>query len=175
VSNHGGHEDASGRGTIECLPEVLKALPVRCPSSSTADSRGADVFKALALGATAVGIGRLPVRRTKAPRCEGRPIPTAVAPSASALKTSAPPRNPLSMRRHLTGSDFQDLRQTLDCAPAAGVLMTAVVGHDNGINPRAEQQAPRPRASRCPKDQLHASGVPDAFHISQLSFRLFSH
>jgi isopentenyl diphosphate isomerase/L-lactate dehydrogenase-like FMN-dependent dehydrogenase len=59
VSNHGGHEDASARGTIECLPEVVAgvrgSVPVLIDSGFRA---GADVFKALALGATAVGIGR---------------------------------------------------------------------------------------------------------------------
>lgn len=59
VSNHGGHEDASGRGTIECLPEVLAGAAGKVPVIIDSGFRwGADVFKALALGATAVGIGR---------------------------------------------------------------------------------------------------------------------
>ena len=59
VSNHGGHEDASGRGTIECLPEVLAGAAGKIPVYIDGGFRGgADVFKALALGATAVGIGR---------------------------------------------------------------------------------------------------------------------
>jgi 4-hydroxymandelate oxidase len=59
VSNHGGHEDASGRGTIECLPEVLSAVSGKIPVLIDSGFRsGADVYKALALGATAVGIGR---------------------------------------------------------------------------------------------------------------------
>ena len=59
VSNHGGHEDASGRGTIECLPEVLQGAAGKIPVLIDSGFRsGADVFKALALGATAVGIGR---------------------------------------------------------------------------------------------------------------------
>src|SRR4029077_720606 len=59
VSNHGGHEDASGRGTIECLPEVLAGAAGKIPVIIDSGFRwGADVFKALALGATAVGIGR---------------------------------------------------------------------------------------------------------------------
>lgn len=59
VSNHGGHEDASGRGTIECLPEVLAGAAGKIPVFIDGGFRsGADVFKALALGATAVGIGR---------------------------------------------------------------------------------------------------------------------
>jgi isopentenyl diphosphate isomerase/L-lactate dehydrogenase-like FMN-dependent dehydrogenase len=59
VSNHGGHEDASGRGTIECLPEVLSGTSGKIPVLIDSGFRGgADVFKALALGATAVGIGR---------------------------------------------------------------------------------------------------------------------
>ena len=59
VSNHGGHEDASGRGTIECLPEVLQGVGGKIPVLIDSGFRGgADVFKALALGASAVGIGR---------------------------------------------------------------------------------------------------------------------
>jgi len=59
VSNHGGHEDASARGTIECLPEVLAGAAGKIPVFIDGGFRGgADVFKALALGAAAVGIGR---------------------------------------------------------------------------------------------------------------------
>jgi len=59
VSNHGGHEDASGRGTIECLPEVVAGAAGKIPVLIDSGFRGgADVFKALALGAIAVGIGR---------------------------------------------------------------------------------------------------------------------
>jgi 4-hydroxymandelate oxidase len=59
ISNHGGHEDASARGTIECLPEVLAGTAGKIPVYIDGGFRGgADVFKALALGATAVGIGR---------------------------------------------------------------------------------------------------------------------
>ena len=59
ISNHGGHEDASGRGTIECLPEVLSGTGGKIPVLIDSGFRGgADVYKALALGATAVGIGR---------------------------------------------------------------------------------------------------------------------
>jgi 4-hydroxymandelate oxidase len=59
VSNHGGHEDASGRGTVESLPEVLSGVAGKIPVMIDSGFRGgADVFKALALGAAAVGIGR---------------------------------------------------------------------------------------------------------------------
>jgi len=59
VSNHGGRADESGRGTIECLPEVIEAVRGRIPVMIDGGiRRGTDVFKALALGARAVGIGR---------------------------------------------------------------------------------------------------------------------
>jgi 4-hydroxymandelate oxidase len=59
VSNHGGHEDASARGTIEALPEVLSGAGGKVPVLIDSGFRsGADIYKALALGATAVGIGR---------------------------------------------------------------------------------------------------------------------
>jgi 4-hydroxymandelate oxidase len=59
VSNHGGRAEESGRGTIECLPEVIQAAAGKIPVLIDGGfRRGTDVFKALALGATAVGIGR---------------------------------------------------------------------------------------------------------------------
>src|SRR5262245_1910660 len=59
VSNHGGRAESSGRGAIECLPEVVAAAGGRIPVLVDGGfRRGTDVFKALALGARAVGIGR---------------------------------------------------------------------------------------------------------------------
>jgi isopentenyl diphosphate isomerase/L-lactate dehydrogenase-like FMN-dependent dehydrogenase len=59
VSNHGGRQEESGRGTIECLPEVVEAVAGRLPVLIDGGvRRGTDVFKALALGADAICIGR---------------------------------------------------------------------------------------------------------------------
>jgi isopentenyl diphosphate isomerase/L-lactate dehydrogenase-like FMN-dependent dehydrogenase len=59
VSNHGGRADETGRGAIESLPEVLAAVRGRVPVFvDSGFRRGTDIFKALALGAKAVGIGR---------------------------------------------------------------------------------------------------------------------
>ncbi len=59
VSNHGGRATETGRGSIECLPEVVAAVNGRIPIIIDGGfRRGTDVFKALALGASAVGIGR---------------------------------------------------------------------------------------------------------------------
>lgn len=59
VSNHGGRATETGRGTIESLPEVVAAVAGRIPVLVDGGfRRGTDVFKALALGASAVGIGR---------------------------------------------------------------------------------------------------------------------
>jgi 4-hydroxymandelate oxidase len=59
VSNHGGRAADTGRGTLECLPEVVAAVRGRVPVILDGGARrGTDVLKALALGATAVGIGR---------------------------------------------------------------------------------------------------------------------
>jgi 4-hydroxymandelate oxidase len=59
VSNHGGRATDTGRGTLECLPEIAAALRSRVPIILDGGvRRGTDVLKALALGATAVGIGR---------------------------------------------------------------------------------------------------------------------
>jgi isopentenyl diphosphate isomerase/L-lactate dehydrogenase-like FMN-dependent dehydrogenase len=59
VSNHGGRAENSTRGTIECLPEVVEAAAGR--TAVLIDGgfrRGTDIFKALALGADAVCVGR---------------------------------------------------------------------------------------------------------------------
>jgi len=59
LSNHGARATDTGRGTIECLPEVIAAVNGRIPVIIDGGiRRGTDVFKALALGASAVGIGR---------------------------------------------------------------------------------------------------------------------
>jgi isopentenyl diphosphate isomerase/L-lactate dehydrogenase-like FMN-dependent dehydrogenase len=59
VSNHGGRAENSLRGTIDSLPEVAAAVKGRAPIFlDSGVRRGSDIFKALALGADAVGIGR---------------------------------------------------------------------------------------------------------------------
>lgn len=59
VSNHGGRAEESVRSTIESLPEVIEAVSSRIPVIvDSGFRRGTDIFKALALGASAVGIGR---------------------------------------------------------------------------------------------------------------------
>jgi isopentenyl diphosphate isomerase/L-lactate dehydrogenase-like FMN-dependent dehydrogenase len=59
VSNHGGRATETGRGTIECLPEIVRAVNGRIPIIVDGGfRRGTDIYKALALGASAVGIGR---------------------------------------------------------------------------------------------------------------------
>jgi 4-hydroxymandelate oxidase len=59
VSNHGGRGEESGRATIASLPEVVEGVRGRIPVLVDGGfRRGTDVFKALALGATAVCIGR---------------------------------------------------------------------------------------------------------------------
>lgn len=59
VSNHGGRAEASGWGAIESLPEVVEAVNGRVPVIiDSGFRRGTDIFKALALGADAVSIGR---------------------------------------------------------------------------------------------------------------------
>ena len=59
VSNHGGRATETSRATIEALPEVVAEVGNRIPVFVDGGfRRGTDIFKALAFGAKAVGIGR---------------------------------------------------------------------------------------------------------------------
>jgi (S)-2-hydroxy-acid oxidase len=59
ISNHGGRNEETLRATVDCLAEVIAAVRKRVPVFLDGGvRRGTDVFKALALGAAGVGIGR---------------------------------------------------------------------------------------------------------------------
>ena len=59
VSNHGGRQVDGAISTIAALPAVTEAIDGRVPVILDSGVRsGADAFKALALGASAVGLGR---------------------------------------------------------------------------------------------------------------------
>jgi 4-hydroxymandelate oxidase len=59
VSNHGGRNEETLRATVDCVGEVVTAVKGRVPVFMDGGvRRGTDVFKALALGASGVGIGR---------------------------------------------------------------------------------------------------------------------
>jgi isopentenyl diphosphate isomerase/L-lactate dehydrogenase-like FMN-dependent dehydrogenase len=60
VSNHGGRQLDHGLGAMEVLPEVVEAVAGK--AEVVVDSgfvRGSDILKAIALGARAVGLGKL--------------------------------------------------------------------------------------------------------------------
>jgi glycolate oxidase len=60
VSNHGGRQLDHGRGTLDVLPEVVKAVNRRATVIVDGSFvRGTDIVKAIILGADCVGIGRL--------------------------------------------------------------------------------------------------------------------
>jgi isopentenyl diphosphate isomerase/L-lactate dehydrogenase-like FMN-dependent dehydrogenase len=59
ISNHGGRAENSLRPAIDCVADVAAGVRGRAPILVDGGfRRGTDVFKALALGATAVGVGR---------------------------------------------------------------------------------------------------------------------
>lgn len=59
VSNHGGRDDDGGFSTIRALPDIVAAVKGKMPIMiDSGFRRGTDIVKALAMGATAVGIGR---------------------------------------------------------------------------------------------------------------------
>ena len=60
VSNHGGRQLDHGQGTIETLPEIVAAVQGKAEVLWDGGvTRGTDVVKAIALGARAVGVGKL--------------------------------------------------------------------------------------------------------------------
>jgi lactate 2-monooxygenase len=59
VSNHGGRQVDGAIATMEALPGIVEAVAGRIPIILDSGVRsGADIFRALALGASAVGLGR---------------------------------------------------------------------------------------------------------------------
>jgi isopentenyl diphosphate isomerase/L-lactate dehydrogenase-like FMN-dependent dehydrogenase len=58
VSNHGGRQANGGLAAIDCLADVAAAVPGVPVLFDSGVRSGTDVVKALALGATMVGIGR---------------------------------------------------------------------------------------------------------------------
>ncbi|MCW2935163.1 MAG: FMN-dependent alpha-hydroxy acid dehydrogenase [Actinomycetia bacterium] len=57
-SNHGGRQANGGLPALDCLPGVVEAAAGKPVLFDSGIRSGADIIKALALGATAVGIGR---------------------------------------------------------------------------------------------------------------------
>jgi lactate 2-monooxygenase len=59
VSNHGGRQVDGGIGALDALAAIAPVVKGKIPLLFDSGVRcGADVFKALALGASAVGVGR---------------------------------------------------------------------------------------------------------------------
>jgi isopentenyl diphosphate isomerase/L-lactate dehydrogenase-like FMN-dependent dehydrogenase len=62
VSNHGGRSLDYGPSTLEVLPEIAEAVGGRVPILfDSGIRRGSDILKALALGASAISLGRVPL------------------------------------------------------------------------------------------------------------------
>lgn len=62
VSNHGGRSLDYGPSTLEVLPEIVAAVGGKVPVIfDSGVRRGTDILKALALGASAVCLGRVPL------------------------------------------------------------------------------------------------------------------
>ncbi len=62
VSNHGGRSLDYEPATLEVLPEIADAVGGRVPILfDSGIRRGSDILRALALGASAVGLGRVPL------------------------------------------------------------------------------------------------------------------
>lgn len=60
ISNHGGRQLDHGKGSVELLPRIVDAVEGRATIMVDGSiMRGTDVVKAMALGADAVGVGRM--------------------------------------------------------------------------------------------------------------------
>lgn len=112
LSNHGARNLDSAASPVQLLPQVVKAVAGRCPVwVDSGFMRGSDVFKALALGAQAVLLGRATL------------FGLAAAGHAGGLRS------------------LQFMREELDrCMAFAGVADVAAVGlqnlQDTGLVPR---------------------------------------
>lgn len=72
VSNHGGRQLDHSLGTLDMLPEIVEVIGGRVPVIVDGSvSRGSDIVKALALGASAVAVGRLQAYALAAAGVEG--------------------------------------------------------------------------------------------------------
>lgn len=72
ISNHGGRQLDHGRGAVEVLPEIVEAVEDRAEVVIDGGfMRGSDIIKAIAMGAAAVGIGKLYVLALAAAGEEG--------------------------------------------------------------------------------------------------------
>ncbi len=72
VSNHGGRQLDHASGSLDMLPEIVEVVKGRAPIIvDGAVSRGSDAVKAIALGASAVAVGRLQAYALAAAGVEG--------------------------------------------------------------------------------------------------------
>jgi glycolate oxidase len=104
VSNHGGRQLDHGLGSVAVLPGILKAVGKKAEVWVDGGfMRGSDVVKAIALGAKAVGIGRL---AGLGPRRGRRAGPGARARNPRGRD----PHLPRPARRHFAGGARPQLR-----------------------------------------------------------------
>lgn len=116
VSNHGGRQLDHGRGAIDLLPEIVEAVNGRAEIAFDGGvCRGSDVVKAMALGADAVGIGRLEAWALAAGGLEG------LVHCLKILKTEI--RGTLAL---LGVANFDELNSSF-VTPAAPVTIPSVV------------------------------------------------
>jgi len=116
VSNHGGRQLDHGAGALEVLPEVVAAVAGR--ATVLVDGgflRGTDVVKAIALGAHAVGLGRL--------ACFG----LAAAGEAGLVRTLELLEDEIRVALGLLGADRLAVLDPSYLRPAAPVRLAHVV------------------------------------------------
>ncbi len=108
VSNHGGRSLDYGPSTLEVLPEIADAIHGRVPIVfDSGIRRGSDILKALALGASAVGLGRVPLWGLAAfgPRGVQKVLEILQAELVGAMAATGRPTL-ASIDRSLVGTEF---------------------------------------------------------------------
>jgi isopentenyl diphosphate isomerase/L-lactate dehydrogenase-like FMN-dependent dehydrogenase len=108
VSNHGGRSLDYGPSTLEVLPEIVDAVAGKVPVIfDSGVRRGTDILKALALGASAVALGRVPLwgLGSYGPAGVQRVLEIMQAEFVQAMQSVGAP-NAASINRKIIRSDF---------------------------------------------------------------------
>jgi isopentenyl diphosphate isomerase/L-lactate dehydrogenase-like FMN-dependent dehydrogenase len=129
VSNHGGRQLDCAPATIEALPAVVKAVSGSVPVLvDGAIRRGTDVLKALALGASAVLVGRPVLWVPRPVKAEWRRLLRCFARNSTSPWLS--PGAPKSKKSRRIFLDRRDFARSASPAPGARLSISATLARE---------------------------------------------